>query len=151
VTAGTPLPDDARPGDDLRARGRRHADDAARRLDFPTADVERARRTAAALAVPDTGDDVRAAVAAIEEHAHVDADPPVDAHRREAAYAKRVVRRLVHFSNHHLASQVSGLGWSVAWLGRAAADRIEALEQEVVELRRRVDRLEGESGAEPRP
>ncbi|MFM8237658.1 MAG: hypothetical protein ACKOBG_07880 [Actinomycetota bacterium] len=152
MAAGTPLPDDdARPGDDLRARGRSHALEAARRDDFPTVDVEAARRAAAALAVPVAGDDIRAAAAAIEEHAHFEPDPPVEAHRKQAVYAKRIVSRLVRFSNHHVAAQVSGLGWSVAWLGRATADRIEALEREIAELRARIERSEADPGAERQP
>ena len=87
-------------------------------------------------------------VAAPEEHAHVDPEPPVDANRRKTAYAKRMVSRVVRFSNHHLAAQVSGLGWAATWLGSAAADRIEALEREVAELRARIERLEGDG---PRP
>lgn len=151
MAAGTPLPDDDRPGDDLRRRGRALAADAGRRPDFPTDAVEGARAAASALGVPTADADIRAAVAAVEEHAPVDPEPPLDAHRRQAAYAKRVVSRLVRFSNHHLAAQISGLGWSVAWLGRVTAERIEALEAEVTDLRARLARLEGDSDDGPRP
>ena len=145
MAAGTPLPDGVHPGDDLLARGRAHAADAVERPDFPSSEIDQARHAAAALAAPEgRDDDIRAAVAAVEEHAHVDGIPPVDANRRSTAFAKRIVRRAVHFSNHHLAAQVSGLGWAATWLGSAAADRIEALEREVAELRARIERLEGD-------
>jgi hypothetical protein len=121
---------------------------------FPRAYVERVRAEAAKLSTPDDDvDDIRAAVALIEQHASISPAAPTDSAHKAASAAKQVVQRAVFFSMHHLATQVSSLGYAVVWLGNATADRIETLERrlgetdeglrrEIAELRDRLDRLE---------
>lgn len=105
--------------------------------------LEQVRAAARTLAAPETqADDIRAAVAVLEEHATVNAVAPVESRNRGASAAKKVVRKAVFFTTHHLASQISSLGWSTVTLGNAAADRIEALEHEVADLRARIVALE---------
>ena len=144
------------PHGDVRERVAQAAAAEEAKADFPSEYIEHVRRAAAELATPDDElDDIRAAIALIEQHATVSANAPTDSVRKSAAAAKQVVQRAVFFATHHLATQVSSLGYAVVWLGTATADRIEALEQrldatgralrtEIDELRDRVERLEGE-------
>jgi HAMP domain-containing protein len=145
------------PHRDLREQVARAASATESGTDFPRAYIEHVRTEAAKLATPDDEiDDIRAAVALIEQYASVSANAPTDSVRRSAAAAKQVVQRAVFFATHHLATQMSSLGYAVVWLGNATADRIEALEQrlgetddrlrrELAELRDRIDRLEHDS------
>jgi len=142
------------PRAEVRERVERAAADLEARDDFPRAYVELARSSAAALAAPETDvDDIRAALALVEEHAVVTATPPTDSARRGAAAAKQVVQRAIFFATHHIATQTSALGAATVWLGTAAADRIEGLERrirqtdqglrrEIAELRERIEQLE---------
>lgn len=132
----------------------RAAADLEARDDFPRAYVEQVRSSAEALAAPETDvDDIRAALALVEQHAVVTANPPTDSPRRGAAAAKQVVQRAIFFATHHIATQTSALGAATVWLGTAAADRIEGLERrirqtdqglrrEIAELRERIEQLE---------
>lgn len=142
---------------DVRARAREaathreHADASAR------AYLERIRSEVARLGAPAVrSDDIRAAIAVLEEQAHIDPLAPLDSTRKGVVFAKQLVRKAVFFTTYHLAAQLSSLGWSTVWLGHATADRIEQLERrldaieagllrEVEDLRARVE----QSGARP--
>jgi hypothetical protein len=105
------------------------------------------RGAAARLSAPAARpDDIRAALAVLEQHAQINDVAPVDSSNRGTRAAKTVVRKAVFFTTHHLATQVSSLGWALVWLGNAAADRIERLEQRVDDteaaLREQVARLD---------
>ena len=107
--------------------------------------LDRIRLAAQRLAAVETRpDDVRAAVALVEEHAAVDPRAPIDTTNRAAAVAKRVVRKATLFAAHHLALQTSELGQATVRLGTAAASRIEQLEAELTGLRAEVADLRSE-------
>ena len=141
---------------------RADVDRAARRIEasdgFPAAYVGLARTAAGRLAAssPRRGD-VRGAVADLEEHATISARAPVDAPNRALTAAKKVVGKAVFFSAHHLAAQVTAMGWSTVWLGMAASERLEHLERRLTtseeslrddldQLRARIELLERASG-----
>src|SRR5262245_9567290 len=73
-------------------------------------------------------DDIRAAIALLEEQTDVQASAPVDSRNRGISAAKVVVRKTVFFAVNHLAEQMRALGWAAASVGEAAAERIETLE-----------------------
>src|SRR5262249_54566661 len=124
------------PNDDLRERAREAAQVAAQSPGYPTAYVEQARIAAGRLAAPShEPDDLRAAVARLEEHAQISDGAPADPPYRGTRAAKPVIRKAVFFTTNHLATQVSALGWAVTQLGNATADRIEQLERELREVK----------------
>jgi hypothetical protein len=133
------------PHADARERARTAARAAGSDPAFPSAYVDDARAESARLAAPETrDDDIRAAIAMVETRAQVSDVAPVTSTNSPTRAAKTVVRKAVFFTTHHLAAQISALGWATAWLGTATADRIEALERELAALRERVARLEGD-------
>jgi hypothetical protein len=95
-------------------------------------------------------DDIRAALALLEEQTDVQASAPVDSRNRAISSAKVVVRKTVFFAMNHLAEQVRALGWAAASVGEAAAERIEKLEARVDALEARLATLDREpSGDHP--
>ena len=88
-------------------------------------------------------DDIRAAIALLEEQTNVQALAPIDARNRGVDAAKRVVRKAVFFAVNHVTEQVRALGWAATSVGVAAAERIEQLEARVRDLEARLARLEG--------
>jgi hypothetical protein len=90
-------------------------------------------------------DDIRAAVALLEEQTDVHATAPVDSRNRGISAAKVVVRKTVFFAMNHLAEQMRALGWAAASVGEAAAERIEKLEARVDALEGRLAALDRES------
>ena len=138
-------PADPLPYADVRAEiaidaGREPASSAdAEYLDRVRSSTDRfALRTAAS-------DDIRAAVALLEEQTNVHATAPVDSRNRGISAAKVVVRKTVFFAMNHLAEQVRALGWAAASVGEAAAERIEKLEARVETLEARLDALDPDS------
>ena len=87
-------------------------------------------------------DDIRAAVALLEEQTDVQATAPVDSRNRGVSAAKVVVRKTVFFAMNHLAEQMRALGWAAASVGEAAAERIEKLEARVDALEARLAALD---------
>jgi hypothetical protein len=87
-------------------------------------------------------DDIRAAVALLEEQTDVQASAPVDSRNRGVSAAKIVVRKTVFFAMNHLAEQMRALGWAAASVGEAAAERIEKLEARVEALEARLAALD---------
>ena len=63
---------------------------------------------------------------------------PVDSRNRGVGAAKKVVRKAVFFTVHHVTEQMRALGWAATSVGDAAAERIEALEARVHELETRI-------------
>ena len=123
------------PHADLQARASERARSAEQSQDFPRNYVEQVRNTASRLAAPTAvEDDIRAAVAVLEQHAQINDVAPLDSTNRGTRAAKTVVRKAVFFTTHHLATQVSALGWAIASLGTATADRIEQLERRIGSL-----------------
>ena len=135
------------PHADLRAEAREVAQAADRATPATREYLDDARAAAARLSAPAARpDDIRAALAVLEQHAQVSDVAPVDSSNRGTRAAKTVVRKAVFFTTNHLATQVSSLGWALVWLGNAAADRIERLEQRADDadaaLREQVARLD---------
>jgi hypothetical protein len=93
-------------------------------------------------------DDIRAAVALLEDQTDVHAGAPVDSRNRGISAAKVVVRKTVFFAMNHMAEQMRALGWASVSVGLAAAERIEKLEARVEVLERRLDALEPDSPAD---
>ena len=122
----------------------RHASTAAR-PDFPVEYVDRVHEQSARFALRTAApDDIRAAVALLEEQTNVQAIAPIDARNRGVDAAKKVVRKAVFFAVNHLTEQVRALGWAATSVGTAAAERIEQLEARVLELEARLE--SGEPG-----
>jgi hypothetical protein len=109
------------------------------RSDFPSEYVdlvnEQAARFTLRTAAPG---DIRAAIALLEEQTNVQALAPTDSSYRGVATAKKVVRKAVFFTVHHLTEQMRALGWATTSVGIAAAERIEQLEARVQELEARL-------------
>jgi hypothetical protein len=135
------------PRADLRAEAHEVAQAAERATPETREYLEEVRGAAARLSAPAARpDDIRAALAVLERHAQISDVAPLDSTNRGTRAAKTVVRKAVFFTTHYLATQVSSLGWAMVWLGNAAADRIERLEQRVDDteaaLREQLARLE---------
>ena len=115
------------------------------RRDFPTDYVDRVHEQSARFTLRTAAPgDIRAAIALLEEQTNVQALAPVDSRNRGVGAAKKVVRKAVFFTVHHLTEQMRALGWAATSVGVAAAERIEALEARVHELEARIARLEGD-------
>ncbi len=138
---------DPLPHDDVRAEIEAAARETAARADFPSAYMAQVRNEGErfTLRTADT-DDIRAAVALLEEQTNVHALAPVDSRNRGVSTAKLVVRKAVFFAANHLAEQMRALGWAAASVGEAAAERIEQLEARVRELEARVASLDDRGG-----
>ena len=142
------LPDSVPPETLPRERVRAEIDDAARATeaqpDFPRDYVGRVRDQAAAFALRTAApDDIRAAIALLEEQTNVDAQAPIEARNRGVGMAKKAVRKAVFFTTDHVTEQMRALGWATTSVAEAMAERVEALEARVRELEDLVARLEG--------
>ena len=136
------------PRDDVRAEIEAAARAMQARPDFPAGYVDRVREHAARFALRTAAPgDIRAAITLLEEQTNLQALAPVEGRSRGVVAAKKVVRKAVFFTVHHLAEQMRALGWATASVGTAAAERIEQLEARVLELEARVRELEDPSGS----
>ena len=118
--------------------------------DFPTEYVERVHEQAARFALRTAApDDIRAAIALLEEQTNVQALAPVDSRNRGVDAAKKVVRKAVFFAMNHLTEQMRALGWATTSVGDAAAERIEQLEARVRELEARLARTRPGAPGDP--
>jgi hypothetical protein len=141
---------DALPRADVRAEIESAAQAVTKRPDFPTEFVDRVHEQSARFALRTAAtDDIRAAVALLEEQSNVQALAPVDSRNRGVATAKQVVRKAVFFAVNHLSEQVRALGWAATSVGEAAAERIEQLEARVLELETRLGELSGHNPEDP--
>jgi hypothetical protein len=112
--------------------------------------VEVVRASLRRLATPDWDPgDARAALASVERHAGVDADPPVVSRRFHARAARTAFRRLTGWDPRYLGAQVTVLGHAIVRFGTAMVERTERLEaattglgDDVAALAARLERLE---------
>ena len=105
--------------------------------------LARVRRLAAARAVPTTpAGRVERALELVDQTARIDINAPVVSNRRVGRVMKKVVGTLIRFYMIHMADQVTDLGDSVSWLGRALNDYLVGLESEVTRLRGQVGDLQ---------
>ena len=118
---------------------------------FPASYLARVRAATARLtAVELAPDDMRSALAVVEQHLPIDVEVPISSSQRATAFVKKVVRKLTIFYVRYTGQQVTLLGQSVVRLGEAVTQRVERLEGRVEELdrlRERVERLEAQVGA----
>jgi hypothetical protein len=141
---------DSLPREHVRAEIDGAARAATERPDFPSEYVERVHEQAASFALRTAApDDIRAAIALLEEQTNVDANAPIDARNQAVGAAKKAVRKAIFFTVNHVVEQMRALGWATAAVGRAAAERIEQLEERVRELEARVERLQTGGGGRP--
>jgi hypothetical protein len=147
VQSGSP-PVGPLPYESERAEIEAAAREAVARSDFPHEYVDRVHdqgeRFALRTAAPG---DIRAAIALLEEQTNVQALAPIDSRNRGVGAAKKVVRKAVFFTSHHLTEQMRALGWATTSVGNAAAERIEQLEDRVRELEARLERIVGREDA----
>jgi hypothetical protein len=115
------------------------------RPDFPTAYVDRVREQSDRFTLRTAAtDDIRAALTLLEEQTNMQAIAPIEARNRGVGAAKKVVRKAVFFTVHHLTEQMRALGWATTSVGTAAAERIEQLENRLHEVETRLARLESD-------
>jgi hypothetical protein len=111
--------------------------------EFPSEYVDRVHDQAARFTLRTAAPgDIRAAIALLEEQTNLQALAPVDSRNRGVAAAKKVVRKAVFFTVHHLTEQMRALGWATTSVGNAAAERIEQLEARVQALELQLEREE---------
>lgn len=127
---------------------------AARQLEegvaFPASYVARVRAATARLtAVEVAPDDIRSALAVLEQHLPIDVEVPVSASQPAMALLKKVVRKLTIFYMRYTGQQVTLMGQAVVRWGEAVSERVERAEGRLAEidsLRERVERLEAHVG-----
>jgi hypothetical protein len=121
---------------------------------FPASYVARVRAATARLtAVEVAADDIRSALAVLEQHLPIDVEVPVSASQPAMALLKKIIRKLTSFSMRYTGQQVTLMGQAVVRWGEAVSLRVERTEGRLAEidsLRERVERLE-EQAAERAP
>ena len=122
---------------------------AARRAasDFPADDIDRIERAVARRGIsPAKGDELRRAVGQIEVHVGIDLDVPTASNIPGVSRVKAVIKKLIGWYLRFIGYQLTGLGHAVAGFGTAAADRVDEVDDELAQLRRRVEALEKQLG-----
>ncbi|HVF32904.1 MAG TPA: hypothetical protein VM933_07705 [Acidimicrobiales bacterium] len=115
--------------------------------DFPIAKVERIRAAAARLAAGEfRPDDLRHGALLLERQATIDLQVPTASRVPGVSLVKRVLKQLMIWYLRFLGHQISAFGQATARFGVTVANRVDALDGEVADLRRRVEALESEAG-----
>ena len=114
--------------------------------DFPASYIGRVRAAAARMAAIEVeADDMRSALAVLEQHLPIDVDVPISASQKATAVVKKVVRKLTIFYVRYTGQQVTLMGQAVVRFGEAVTQRVERLEgdtERLQQLEARVERLE---------
>lgn len=119
------------------ARARAEADD------FPAAKVQRITAAAARLAASEfRPDDLRHGALLLERQATIDLQVPTASRVPGVSLVKRVLKQLMIWYLRFLGHQISAFGQATARFGVTVANRVDALDTEVADLRRRVEELE---------
>ena len=110
---------------------------------FPDAKVQRIRAAAARLAASEfRPDDLRHGALLLERQATIDLQVPTASRVPGVSLVKRVLKQLMIWYLRFLGHQISAFGQATARFGVTVANRVDALDGEVAELRRRVEELE---------
>jgi hypothetical protein len=110
---------------------------------FPTAKVDRIRAAAARLAASEfRPDDLRHGALLLERQATIDLQVPTASRVPGVRQIKRVLKALMIWYLRFLGHQISAFGQATARFGVTVANRVDALDAEVADLRRRVEELE---------
>jgi hypothetical protein len=110
---------------------------------FPAERIGRIRSAAARLAATElAAGDVRHAALLLERQADIDLQVPTRSRVPGVEPVKRVVKAMTIWYLRFIAAQVTAFGHAVARFGITVAARLDGIEAEVDELRRRVERLE---------
>jgi hypothetical protein len=110
---------------------------------FPASKVDRIRAAAGRLAASEfRPDDLRHGALLLERQATVDLQVPTASRVPGVSLVKRVLKALMIWYLRFLAHQISAFGQATARFGVTVANRVDALDGDVAELRRRVEALE---------
>ena len=122
--------------------------------DFPASYISRVRSAASRMAAIEVApDDMRSALAVLDQHLPIDVDVPISSSQQATAVVKKAVRKLTIFYVRYTGQQVTLMGQAVVRFGEAVTRRVERLEGEVERLRQleeRVERLEAAADGEVR-
>lgn len=119
--------------------------------DFPTAVVDRIRSAGARLAAGEfRPDDLRHAALLLERQATIDLQVPTASRVPGVSLVKRSIKKLVIWYLRYLGHQISAFGQATARFGVTVANRVDAIDDDVVELQRRVERIESRLDADRR-
>jgi hypothetical protein len=111
--------------------------------EFPTQQVTRIRAAAARLAASEfRPDDLRHAALLLERQATIDLQVPTASRVPGVSVVKRTLKKLMIWYVRYLGHQISSFGQATARFGVTVANRVDALDAEVADLRERVARLE---------
>jgi hypothetical protein len=111
---------------------------------FPEARIARIRAAAGRLAASEfRPDDLRHAALLLERQATLDLQVPTASRVPGVALVKRALKKLMIWYLRFLGHQITSFGQATARFGVTVANRVDGLEDEVAELRKRVERLEG--------
>src|SRR5437764_8492787 len=103
--------------------------------DFPASYVGRVRSATARMAAVEVApDDMRSALAVVEQHLPIDVDVPISSSQRALALVKRFVRKLTIFYVRYTGQQVTLFGQAVVRFGAAITDRVEQVEGKAAEI-----------------
>lgn len=116
---------------------------------FPAAEVTRIEQAVERVRTSPGVAELRRVVARVDRYARIDVDVPTDSRLPFARWVKVLVKRTVGWYLSFVGQRITLFGRAVAHLGAALTDRVELLEDQVGELRERVERLEGEQPAGP--
>ena len=111
--------------------------------DFPTARIERIRAAAARLAATELrAGDLRHGALLLERQAIIDLQVPTGSRVPGVRLVKRVLKALMIWYLRFLGHQITAFGQATARFGVSVAKRVDELDTDVAELRRRVEALE---------
>lgn len=115
--------------------------------DFPAAAVQRFRAAAGRLAASEfRPDDLRHGALLLERQATIDLEVPTASRVPGVSLVKRTLKKLMIWYLRFLGHQISAFGQATARFGVTVANRVDALDDEVAELRGRVEAIEQRLG-----
>jgi hypothetical protein len=127
--------------DEIAEAARARTDDPA----FPASRIDRIRAAASRLAASEfRPDDLRHGALLLERQATIDLQVPTASRVPGVSLVKRVLKALMIWYLRFLGHQLTAFGQATARFGVTVANRVDALDAEVADLRERVARLEGE-------
>jgi len=116
--------------------------------DFPATKVQRFRAAASRLAASEfRPDDLRHGALLLERSATIDLQVPTASRVPGVSLFKRALKKLMIWYLRFLGHQISAFGQATARFGVTVANRVDALDADVAELRDRVEALERQAGA----